>query len=377
MIWYSPSWNGDHRLETVEDGKTCRLVVWDPTPHELELLGLFLADLKSGGHIDKTVALPEKELLIPAPIGLVAPLLVRHTQPKDRTITAVRYEGGQVEVIEGTGKALTQLAVKAEPPLVPPGPAKPDAKPVTIRWAKDDDPSVEEARKAFGDLTSRGYTAYKVDEKGEKRGEPVRTFRRDAVAYILVVEPEKQPEKPAEAKKDEDKGKAEAAVSTKRATPCCPQCLPGAIQPASEVLLTFLDEQQHRDWARHRTIEVEGGTTGHRYLISHRHAKNGQRWGRICWDADDRDVLHFHDSSVPPEEEVLGAMLVMEHREHWLRNEATCLGNFTDVLKNPFGDIGDGIESTSFTTSLGQALMTASKLLPAVSAAVDAARRMQ
>lgn len=371
MRWFSPSWNGDHRLETVEEGKSCRLVVWDATPHELELLGRFLADLKTGGHVGKDTPIPEKELLIPAPIGIVAPLLIRHTQPKDRTITAVRYEGGQVEVIEGTGKALTEIAVRAEPPKVEP--VGPDAKPVVIRWAKDDDPSVEAARKAFGDLTSRGYTAFKTDEKDEKRGNPVRTFRRDAESYVLVVVPEE--EKKPEPEKKEDKGKAEAAVSTKRATPCCPQCMPGAIKPATEVLLTFLDEQQHKDWAKHRTIEVVGGTTGHRYLISHRHGKNGQRWGRICWDADDRDVLHFHDSSVPPEEEVLGAMLVMEHREHWLRNEATCLGSFTDVLKNPFGDLGDGMESTNFTASIGEAARVAGKFLPAVTAAIDMARR--
>lgn len=365
MRWFSPSWNGDHRLETVEEGKTCRLVIWDATPHEIQLLNLFLADLKTGEHVGKDVTLPEKELLIPAPIGIVAPLLIRHTQPKDRTITAVRYEGGKVEVVEGTGSALTEIAAKAEPPSEkkPEVAAVPlaDAKPVVLRWDEKDEEGVKAAKVAFTDLVSRGYTPYKANEKGEPHGNALKMFRKDNGPYVLVVESEKPKAE------EKDKGKAEAAVSTKRATPCCPQCLPGAIGPATEVLLTFLDEQQHRDWARHRVIEVIGGTTGHRYLLSHRHGKHGRRWGRIAWDADDRDVLHFHDSSVPPEEEVLGAMLVLEHRENWLRNEATCLGMFTDVLKNPFGGLADGIESTAFTTTVGTFLSTVGRAIPLAS----------
>jgi hypothetical protein len=74
------------------------------------------------------------------------------------------------------------------------------------------------------------------------------------------------------------------AVSVKRPTMCCPQCVPGAIGPASEVLLDFLSPQQHRDWAKHRVLEVDGGTTGHRYLLAHRHSSHARRWGRVCYD---------------------------------------------------------------------------------------------
>lgn len=123
--------------------------------------------------------------------------------------------------------------------------------------------------------------------------------------------------------------KAMKAASVKRATPCCPQCEPGSIEPASEVLLEFLDEREHQTWARDRHIVVRGGRTGHRYLLAHRHSPTAVKVGRICFDLDDRTVLHFHDNSVPPEEEILGAKLVLEHREHWLRNEATAIqGSF-------------------------------------------------
>lgn len=158
------------------------------------------------------------------------------------------------------------------------------------------------------------------------------------------------------AKKGEKKGKEAAAASVKRPTPCCPECKPGAIGPATEVLESFLSPEQHDQWARQRAILVEGHLSGHRYVIAHRHSEIAQRVGRICFDVEDVRVIHFHDWSVPPEEEVLAAKLVMEHAEPWLRNEATVLGGGTDVYPNPFGDIMDGTESAAFASGVGQAL---------------------
>lgn len=162
-------------------------------------------------------------------------------------------------------------------------------------------------------------------------------------------------EKAVEAAKDDKKAKA---ATTTRPTPSCPSCMPGAIEPASEVLLSFLTPQQHADWAKHRVIEVEGNLSGHRYLLAHRNSKYAREWGRIAYDADDKGVLHFFDWSVPPEEEVLAAMFALGSREHWLRNEATCLGatSFRQVFKNPFGNLGDGTETSAFTSSVGKLL---------------------
>lgn len=160
----------------------------------------------------------------------------------------------------------------------------------------------------------------------------------------------------ARAKEGEKKGKEAVAASVKRPTPCCPECQPGAIGPASEVLQAFLSPEQHDQWARERAIMVEGHLSGHRYVIAHRHSKLAQRVGRICFDTDDQNVLHFHDWSVPPEEEVLAAKLVMEHAEPWLRNEATVLGGGSDVYSNPFGDSMDGTESAAFAEGFGEGL---------------------
>lgn len=152
----------------------------------------------------------------------------------------------------------------------------------------------------------------------------------------------------AKAKDDkESKG-----ASTSRPTPSCPQCFAGSIEPAREVLLSFLDEEQHRDWAQSRAIVVMGGLTGHRYLLAHRQSKIAARIGRVCFDLDDRCVMHFHDITVPPEEEVLAAKLILEHRENWLRNEATCFTG-TERFKNPFGGYADGTESAGLLEALG------------------------
>ncbi len=173
-----------------------------------------------------------------------------------------------------------------------------------------------------------------------------------ASGKLEVATGAKSEEVAALAKKAEGE-KAEAAASVKRPTCCCPSCVPGAIGPASEVLLTFLDADQHEDWARERWIEVTGGVTGHRYVIAHRHSEPALEWKKITFDRDDEIVIHFHDVSVPPEEEVLSAKLILEsEHEGWLRNEATTFGG-TDVLKNPFGGIQDGVADAAFMSSLG------------------------
>lgn len=155
---------------------------------------------------------------------------------------------------------------------------------------------------------------------------------------------------------------AKAAASVARPTLSCPRCAPGAVEPASEVLLSFLTPREHEDWAAHRAIIVHGGCSGHRYLVAHRHSDAAQQIGRICYDLDDSLVMHFHDTTVPPEEEVLAAELILKYREPWLRNEATVLWYMRDRwvdlgymrYKNPFGDASDGAWDASLAKGLGR-----------------------
>lgn len=151
----------------------------------------------------------------------------------------------------------------------------------------------------------------------------------------------------------EDPEKPARAASVKRPTPCCPVCEIEAVAPASEVLLAFLDDQEHETWARERAIVVTGGLTGHRYVVAHRQSAIAAYNTKMCFDIDDGQILHFHDNSVPPEEEVLAAKLILEHREPWLRNEATLLFGNNMKFKNPFGDIYDGVETALLVGTIG------------------------
>lgn len=144
------------------------------------------------------------------------------------------------------------------------------------------------------------------------------------------------------------------AASVRRPTPCCPDCEIGSVAPASEVLRAFLSEEEHATWARERAIVVTGGLTGHRYVLAHRQSVIAAYNTRMCFDLDDGQILHFHDNSVPPEEEVLAAKLILEHREPWLRNEATLLNGYNRKFKNPFGDFYDGTESAGLMSEIGR-----------------------
>ena len=280
--WYVPSWNGDFRLTAGDDEKTSKLLVMAPTPHEIQLLNSFLSkahkkkwtsELLSQDDVNDT-----RTILLKAPLAKTGPLLVKTTKPADRTLTAVSFKDGRLEVAE-TG-ALETLVAKAE------------------------------------------------NDKEAK------------------------------------------AVSVSRPTPCCPRCEVGSIAPAREVLMAFLSPQEHADWADHRAIIVRGGKSGHRYLLAHRNSPTAARLGKICYDLEDHFVLHFHQTEVPPEEEILAAKLILEHREPWLRNEATVLtqtkdGRWHDLgfmhYKNPFGDVTDGRVDAAITATFGVAAEVAAR----------------
>ena len=200
--------------------------------------------------------------------------------------------------------------------------------------------SVAEAGKVLVDILKPGeqsLTAVKMED-----GELHVTESADKATLAGLVEGGAQ---------DKKKKKPKKAASVTRPTPCCPSCIPGSVERASEVLLTFLTDEQHEQWAEHRHIDVVGHLSGHRYRIAHRHSELAQQWGKICADLTDGGILHFHDWSVPPEEEVLATKLIMEHREPWLRNQATCCGS--DIFQNPFGDAGDGVVDAVFTAEVG------------------------
>lgn len=292
--WYVPSWHGDFRLEK-KGNKGCLLTVVKPTPHEKKVLKQFMKIARERGWTDEdeTAATAEDaEIVLKSQVADAGREIVNLYLPADRSITAVRYADGRLEVADAAGS--WELIQKAE---------------------------------------KEAETAATSEEKPSKKKRP----------------------SDAQFSEDQEKKTEPVAASVKRPTPSCPQCMEGAIEPATEVLLSFLTPEQHDDWMRKRAIMVEGGLTGHRYVIAHRHSELARQWGRIAKDVDDDGIMHFYDMSVPPEEEVLAAKLVLEHREPWLRNRSTCLGGFfRDVFTNPLGhEWLDGVETARLMSVLG------------------------
>lgn len=301
MKWFTPTWNGDLRLEPdPKDDKKTILSIVKPTEHEKKTLAALAVAFGSRKWIDDETAMLElwklwqrKTVVINASIEDVGPVIAAITRPGPGTLTAVKFKDGHIVTCEKhvAGEAQTPYREPAPAPLEPPAVPAP--------------PEPSEELKALAKAP-------------------------DAVAAATVARP----------------------------TPCCPDCYIDSCAPATEVLLSFLTEAQHETWAKERYLIVQGGLSGHRYLLAHRHSRIAAKNTRICFDLDDHLVIHFHDNTVPPEEEVLAAMLILEHKEPWLRNEATCFGGEC-VFKNPFGDMMDGAADSGFTHTLGNMLATA------------------
>jgi hypothetical protein len=298
-VWYCPSWNGDWRLEVDPDSTNkTRLTIEKPTPSEL------------------------------VELTKLGPVFVEKKWLSEADSQKITRRPGFLR----RGHHVTLAAPLSEVGPVVTSALQPGDNILTAIRFRDGRVEVTETNKP----------------KELPKSPPYRSTDS--------TPPSQPSEKVTALAKRED---AEKAVTVKRATPCCPDCYVDAVGPATDVLLSFLTEEQHDTWHKHRFLIVRGGITGHRYLIAHRSTPLAAAQRRITFDLEDRAILHFHDWTVPPEEEVLAAMLILRHREPWLRNEATCFGS-QERFKNPFGDGSDGIVDSSWTYELG---LTAAKVL--------------
>ncbi len=312
--WFFPSWNGDVRIETHPDNEKRTLItIIEPTNDELRVLKSMAILFGEKGWMNKRKTLwnprgdrERQESTVHAPLLDIGLYMIGHLKPGVATLTAVKLKNGEV-----TAKASAEKGFMSW---------------VSALFGSSD--------KIVGDVGALAELLESASSPPEQAD--ALPHRREAP---LAKPEESKPEK---------------AATVKRPTPSCPRCMPGAIAPANEVLQSFLTPEQHELWAKERAIVVYGGITGHRYLVSHRHGRHAIKAGKICFDLDDLAVLHFHDNGVPPEEEVLATKLILEHRESWLRHEATCLGgDFDFVFKNPFGDSQDGVPDSELTGEVG------------------------
>lgn len=299
MIWYHPARCGDFSLESDGDAKS-NLLVRDATPAEHRRLALFVAEAVTRGWTEP-ITIPEAgEATFPlsASIRDAGPVLSGMMAPSGGALTAVRSAAGVLTVDVDPGIALATAEAKAQagPPAsegVPPGP--------------DADTDVKAG-----------------DKKGKK------------------------------AKADPKADKPSKAATVKRPTPCCPYNITGPEHRASEVLRAFCTQEQWESWEAEGWLVCVGEITRHRYLLMHRRSPMSARNGKIGRDLDDDVLMHFHDWSVPPAEEVLAAKLILEHKEPWLRNRSTCFGSRSGVFRNPLGHpTGDGTRDAALVHDIG------------------------
>ena len=93
---------------------------------------------------------------------------------------------------------------------------------------------------------------------------------------------------------------------------------------AREVLMSFLDEGQREDFIKHNRFITFGATTGHRYMVTSRHARAQlERFGgRSLYDLDEQRAICTHDWDVPAEEEMhaLNVLVQLPGHEQWIRD---------------------------------------------------------
>lgn len=118
----------------------------------------------------------------------------------------------------------------------------------------------------------------------------------------------------AEKPKAEEKApKPEPKAATTVASPvigCPAPAFPSAELKAREVLSAFLTPEQLDDFVRFNRFVTVGAETGHRYMITSRHARTREAPSfRSLYDLDERRALCVHDWTVPAAEEMLALHL--------------------------------------------------------------------
>lgn len=128
--------------------------------------------------------------------------------------------------------------------------------------------------------------------------------------------------KTSTASKSSDSKPKAATTVAKPIKGCPPPNFSPARLRAMEVLMTFLTPEQQEDFLRYNRFISVGATTGHRYMITSRHAVDDLgRFTRSLFDLDEQVPLCVHDWEVPPEEELhmLNILVQLPGYEGFLR----------------------------------------------------------
>ena len=55
-----------------------------------------------------------------------------------------------------------------------------------IKWNPHNEDEVDVARRTFEELTAKGFTAFRADDKGAKTGTPIKTFDPSVKQMVMV-----------------------------------------------------------------------------------------------------------------------------------------------------------------------------------------------
>lgn len=250
-LWLVPSFYGDIRL-TSTSPKTCLLVAEKLTVRETEALRLLESKARSKGWIGPSVSFSEGEFEIAAPINRISQALAKALKPERTIISAVRFANGTIEEV-------TTSSFEDEKLASTPSPTK--------------DPAIE------------------------------------LPVTKTALAPESEPR--------ESRGGSAPVVGTSVAAPVrgcvSPEFLKAELK-ARMVLEHFLGDDQKEDFRRYNRFVSVGVDTGHRYLITSRHAGHAEHHAsfRSLYDLDDDRALCVHDWAVPASEEMLGLHVLLQ-----------------------------------------------------------------
>lgn len=121
-----------------------------------------------------------------------------------------------------------------------------------------------------------------------------------------------------EHKRPEDAKDAAAGTTIAKPTQGCPEPnLAKAELRAREVLFAFLSEEQQEDFLKYNRFVTVGALTGHSYMITSRHARDGlAMYRRQVFDLEEQRPYCIHDATVPAAEELLAIHLLLSMPQH-------------------------------------------------------------
>jgi hypothetical protein len=173
----------------------------------------------------------------------------------------------------------------------------------------------------------KGWTADKIPLDGENKGIELRVPLVTLQKYIARrLKPERSlidvvsfaDGSVTEVVREEIPKEATKATTVAKPTQGCPAPnFPAAELRAREVLFAFLTPEQQDDFNERNAFISTGAATGHRYVITSRHAKDELAVRRRqLYDLDDGHPFCVHDYAVPAAEEMLALHLMLQLPQH-------------------------------------------------------------